>query len=76
MDYKNIINDMIDKIIDNDNVGAQVDFENAIQHKMNDAIEAKKQEVAASIYGSSVENSDEESVEEIDHEEEITDDNV
>jgi hypothetical protein len=69
MNNQELIDDMINKIIDNDNLGAQGDFNNIIADKINAVIELKKQEVAASIYGA-------EQVEDETSEEEITDENV
>jgi uncharacterized alkaline shock family protein YloU len=69
MDTKEIIDAMIDKIIDGDNVGAQEDFSTSIADKINTVMDLKKQEIAASIYG--VEHSEEEA-----SEEENTDENV
>lgn len=68
MDTKQSIDDMINKIIDGDNIGAQEDFHSIIADKINTVIDLKKQEVAASIYGS--EQADTET------EEESTDENV
>ncbi len=77
MEYKDTLDSLIGNIINGDNLGAQQDFESVIQQKMNDAIEAKKHEVAASIYGTSgKEDTEDSSEEEIDTEEEITDDTV
>jgi hypothetical protein len=69
MNNQELIDDMINKIIDNDNLGAQDDFNNIIADKINAVIDLKKQEVAASIYGA-------EQVEDETSEEEITDENV
>jgi hypothetical protein len=69
MNNQELIDDMINKIIDNDNLGAQDDFNNIIADKINAVIDLKKQEVAASIYGT-------EQVEDETSEEEITDENV
>lgn len=69
MDKKELIDAMINKIIDNDNLGAQADFNNIIADKINAVIDLKKQEVAASIYGA-------EQVEDETSEEENTDENV
>jgi hypothetical protein len=68
METRQSIEDMINKIIDGDNIGAQEDFNTVIADKINTVIDLKKQEVAASIYGS--EQADTET------EEEITDENV
>ena len=50
MDPNEIINNMIDKIIAGDNVDAKQDFEALISTRLQDALDVKKQEVAASIY--------------------------
>lgn len=50
MDTNEIINNMIDKIIAGDNVDAKQDFEALISTRLQDALDVKKQEVAASIY--------------------------
>jgi len=71
MDTKQTIDDLINKIIDGDNIGAQGDFNSIIADKINTVIDLKKQEVARSIYG---QETQEEPVE--DSEEEITDENV
>lgn len=68
METRQSIEDMINKIIDGNNIGAQEDFNTIIADKINTVIDLKKQEVAASIYGS--EQADTET------EEEITDENV
>lgn len=55
------LNDFISKIIDGNNTEAKDDFENIIAHKLNAALDAKKIEVARSIYGQQeVEDSHEE----------------
>lgn len=59
---------MINKIIDGDNIGAKEDFHSIIADKINTVMDLKKQEVAASIYGSDKV--------EAETEEEITDENV
>ena len=50
MDNAEQINGMIDKILGGDNTSAKEDFEALISAKVASAIEAKKQEVAQSIY--------------------------
>lgn len=50
MDTNEIINNMIDKIIAGDNLDAKQDFEALISTRLQDALDVKKQEVAASIY--------------------------
>lgn len=69
METREVIDTMIDKIIDGNNVGAQEDFYTAIADKINTVIGLKKQEIAASIYG--LENTESET-----SEEEISDENV
>lgn len=59
-----VIKNMIDKIAAGDNVSAQDDFESLVSKKLSDAIEAKKQEVAQSIYTGSNKSSEENSEEE------------
>lgn len=54
------INNMLAKIVDGDNTGAKEDFETIISQKLNAALDAKKQEVAHSIYGQQVSNDAEE----------------
>ena len=78
---KETINSMIDKILDGDNVSAKEDFESLITQKMNDALDIKKTEVAASIYGSEQSDdldttTDEIEVEETETEDETANDNV
>lgn len=60
------IDGMLDKIIDGENVSAQQDFESIIAAKLNDALEAKKQELAVSLYNSP--NQDQEEQEEQENE--------
>jgi len=50
MEQSEIINQMITHIIDNKNTEANDAFQNLISAKLNDALEAKKIEVAQSIY--------------------------
>ena len=50
MDNQEIISSMIDKIYSGEHVDAKTDFESLISQKMTDAIEAKKQEIAQSLY--------------------------
>lgn len=50
MENTETINSMIDKIIDGDNASAKEDFESLIAAKLSSALDAKKQEVAQSIY--------------------------
>ena len=70
METTEVINTMINKIEDGDNVGAHDDFAALISTKLQTAIEVKKQEIAQSIYDNpAIETSD-------DTEDEITDENV
>lgn len=48
-----LINSFLSKVAGGDNTGAKDDFENLISQKLNAAIDAKKAEVAQSIYGQS-----------------------
>ena len=50
MDNAELVNDMINKIVAGDNTTAKEDFESLISAKVSAALEAKKQEVAQSIY--------------------------
>lgn len=52
------ISGMIDKIVDGENTDAQADFEALISAKLSDALDAKRVEVAKSIYGSDEEVND------------------
>lgn len=52
MDNTEAIGNMIDKIVGGDNTAAKEDFEALISAKLSNALDAKKQEVAASIYDS------------------------
>lgn len=52
------VDGMVDRIIDGDNTGAQADFEALISAKLSDALDAKKVEVARSIYGDEEEDND------------------
>ena len=45
------IEDLIDKIFDDNPVEAQKEFESELQHKLSVAIDTKKQEVASSLFG-------------------------
>lgn len=60
MDNTETINSMIDKILDGENTGAEEDFKNLISAKLSAALDAKKQEVAASVYADSQPSSEEE----------------
>ncbi len=56
MDTKDIINKMIDDIIDGNNTDAKDSFEAAISNKLTDALDAKKIEIAQSIYSKEVQD--------------------
>ena len=56
MDTREIINKMIDDIIDGNNTDAKDSFEAAISNKLTDALDAKKIELAQSIYSKEVED--------------------
>ncbi len=56
MDTRDIINKMIDDIIDGNNTDAKDSFEAAISNKLTDALDAKKIEIAQSIYSKEVED--------------------
>ena len=56
MDTREIINKMIDDIIDGNNTDAKDGFETAISNKLTDALDAKKIEIAQSIYSKEVED--------------------
>lgn len=49
------LQDLIDKIIADDNVGAADSFNSAISAKVSDALDAKKFELAQSVYSNPVE---------------------
>ncbi len=55
MDTKDIINKMIDDIIDGNNTDAKDSFEAAISNKLTDALDARKVEIAQSLYNQEVE---------------------
>jgi len=50
VDTTEIINKMIDDIIDGNNTDAKTGFESAISNKLTDALDAKKVELAQSLY--------------------------
>jgi len=50
VDTTEIINKMIDDIIDGNNTDAKTGFESAISNKLTDALDAKKIELAQSLY--------------------------
>lgn len=57
------VEDLIDKIIGDDNVGAKSDFEALISSKLDDLLNARKQEIAKSLYSDSAD--EDESQEEV-----------
>lgn len=52
------VSGMIDKIFDGQNSEAQTDFESIISAKLADAMDAKKIEIAQSMYGGDEEDND------------------
>ena len=62
MDTTEIINKMIDDIIDGNNTDAKDGFESALSTKLTDAIDARKIEIAQSLYNQEVEVEEDESV--------------
>lgn len=62
MDTKDLVSSMIDKVAAGENTAAQEDFEAALSAKMAAALDAKKVELAQSVYSN--EKSEEESQEE------------
>ncbi len=54
MDIAEIINKMIDDIIDGNNTDAKDGFESALSSKLTDALDAKKIEIAQSLYNQEV----------------------
>jgi hypothetical protein len=62
MDTTEIINKMIDDIIDGNNTDAKNGFESALSTKLTDAIDARKIEIAQSLYNQEVEVEEDESV--------------
>ena len=62
MDTTEIINKMIDDIIDGNNTDAKDGFESALSTKLTDAIDARKIEIAQSLYNQEVEIEEDESV--------------
>jgi hypothetical protein len=55
VDTAEIINKMIDDIIDGNNTDAKDGFESALSTKLTDAIDARKIEIAQSLYNQEVE---------------------
>ena len=53
---------MIDDIIDGNNTDAKDGFESALSSKLTDALDAKKIEIAQSLYNQEVEIEEDESV--------------
>ena len=60
MDTAEIINKMIDDIIDGNNTDAKDGFESALSSKLTDALDARKIEIAQSLYNQEVEVEEEE----------------
>jgi hypothetical protein len=56
VDTTEIINKMIDDIIDGNNTDAKDGFESALSNKLTDALDARKIELAQSIYTKEVED--------------------
>ena len=56
MDTTEIINKMIDDIIDGNNTDAKDGFESALSNKLTDALDARKIELAQSIYTKEIED--------------------
>jgi hypothetical protein len=50
VDTTEIINKMIDDIIDGNNTDAKTGFESALSNKLTDALDARKIELAQSLY--------------------------
>ncbi len=63
METKDIVNNLISNIVDDNVTQARDDFEAVISAKLASAIEDKKQEVAQSIYVNSEEEDTEEETE-------------
>ncbi len=72
MENSELIHNMIDNILDNKNTEAQETFKSLLSQKLNDALEAKKVEVAQSIYGTQEVQEPDESVEDTEQETEQT----
>jgi hypothetical protein len=58
VDTTEIINKMIDDIIDGNNTDAKNGFESALSTKLTDAIDARKIEIAQSLYNQEVEENE------------------
>jgi hypothetical protein len=56
VDTREIINKMIDDIIDGNNTDAKDGFESALSAKLTGALDAKKIEIAQSIYSKEVQD--------------------
>ena len=56
MDTREVINKMIDDIIDGNNTDAKDGFESALSNKLTDALDARKIELAQSVYTKEVED--------------------
>lgn len=52
---KEYVEKLVDQIIDNDNVSAKQTYDEIMATRITDALEAKKKEVAQSIYNDSQE---------------------
>lgn len=59
METQDLIKNIIDNIVSDDNVKAKSDFETIMTQKMADALDAKKVEIAQSIYSQEEEPIDE-----------------
>lgn len=70
MNPNEIIDNLIDKIVSGEHTSAQGDIESLLAQKMQDALDAKKQEVAASVYGNT--EQPEEDTEEVEDTEDIS----
>ena len=60
METKDIINSLIDDILDGNNSEAQEKFDSAIASKVVDVLDARKRELAQTIYSSQEDGSTEE----------------
>jgi hypothetical protein len=56
VDTREVINKMIDDIIDGNNTDAKDGFESALSNKLTDALDARKIELAQSVYTKEVED--------------------
>lgn len=71
MDNTEAIGNMIDRIVGGDNTAAKEDFEALISAKLSSALDAKKQEVATSIYDTQ-KDQEEQDIEELTDDEQNT----